>query len=164
MPQYLKCFSKVKIRRCVTSSQSFLLSACKMTALQYTKIQIKSNTFYIYTLHWGSRSEREVQFKIVLFPIERCDLEAEPPILAVHCHDGAVIDVQDQTSGYGTTRLAHEVSSLSEEVLTVPGGWNQTGFTGGEKHSWEIGTLADGTDADENWCGFEGYFSYLFGT
>lgn len=69
--------------------------------------------------------------KILLLSIKRRDLKAETAVLTVHSHDGAVVNVHNETSGYVSARLAHEVSSLGEEVLPVPAGRHQARFTAG---------------------------------
>lgn len=60
-------------------------------------------------------------YMYVRFPRGRGDLETEAPVLTLHGHDGAVVQVHDHAPGHGTSRLAHEVPSLGEEVQPVPG-------------------------------------------
>lgn len=65
----------------------------------------------------------------IRFPVGGGDLEAVAPVLTVHCHHGAVVQVLDQAASHGTPGLAHEVPALGEEVQPLPGGGDQPCFT-----------------------------------
>lgn len=53
--------------------------------------------------------------------IEGRGLEAEASVVAVDCHDGAVVKVHDQPTRHLAAALMHQVATLREEVLTLPG-------------------------------------------
>lgn len=56
------------------------------------------------------------------------NLEAVAPVLTVHRHHGAVVQVLNKASSHGAPGLAHEVPTLSEEVQSLPGSGDQPCF------------------------------------
>lgn len=65
------------------------------------------------------------------FPAGSGDLEAVSPVLAVHRHHRAVVQVLDQASSHRSPGLTHEVPALGEEVESLPGGGDQPCFAVG---------------------------------
>lgn len=66
-----------------------------------------------------------------LLAVERSDLEAEAAVIAVHRHDGAVVQVSDQAARHLAAALLHQVPALREEVASLPGRRHQTRLTAG---------------------------------
>ena len=64
-----------------------------------------------------------------LLAVEGSDLEAEAAVVTVHRHDGGVVEVSDQPARHLAAALLHQVSSLREEVLTLPGRRHQARLT-----------------------------------
>lgn len=64
-----------------------------------------------------------------LLAIEGSDLEAEAAVVTVDRHDGAVVEVCDQPARHLAAALLHQIASLREEVLTLPGRRHQARLT-----------------------------------
>lgn len=64
-----------------------------------------------------------------LLAIEGSDLEAEAAVVTVDRHDGAVVEVCDQPARHLAAALLHQIASLREEVLTLPGRRHQPRLT-----------------------------------
>lgn len=56
-----------------------------------------------------------------LLAIEGSDLEAEAAVVTVDRHDGTVVEVCDQPACHLASALLHQITTLREEVLTLPG-------------------------------------------
>lgn len=76
--------------------------------------------------------------QLSLLAVEWRDLETEPAIVAVHGHDGAVVEVGDQPAGHLAPGLMHQVTSLCEEVLTLPGWRHQARLTEKQRERSEL--------------------------
>lgn len=73
--------------------------------------------------------EEKHEKALSLLPIEGRDLETEAAVVAVHRHDGAVVEVSDQPARHLAPALLHQVTSLGEEVLPLPGRRHQPRLT-----------------------------------
>lgn len=97
----------------LTSSYSFLLSACRIMDLDSSgdiKYTQKSVTASLPCWNIYAR-----------FAWRWCDLETVTPVLTIHGHNGAVVQVQHHAPRHRPPRLAHEVPPLGEEEQSVPG-------------------------------------------
>lgn len=70
---------------------------------------------------------------ISLLAIEGGDLEAEAPVVTVDRHDRGVVEVRHQPACHFAPALLHQVASLREEVLPLPGRRHQTRLTESEQ-------------------------------
>lgn len=113
-----------------TSSQSLLLSDCSVTTLTGRRSQFNTVAF----IHGGEMEEKGA---LSLLAIKGSDLEAEAAVVAVHRHDGAVVQVGDEPPRHLAAALLHQVTALREEVLTLPGRRHQPRLT--ERHTQKSG-------------------------
>lgn len=96
----------------LTSSYSFLLSACRIMDLDSRNIKCTQKSVTAPLPCWKICTR---------FAWRWCDLETVTPVLAIHGHDGAVVQVQHHAPRHRPPRLAHEVPPLGEEEKSVPG-------------------------------------------
>lgn len=80
------------------------------------------NTEKTSTSNVKFRRKIQTKKKTSLFAIKGCDLEAKASVITVNSHDRTVVQVSDQASGHLATGLLHQITSLREEILTLPAG------------------------------------------
>lgn len=113
----------------LTSSYSFLLSACRIIDLEPRKTAITIKLYLRNTPALLSLLDEDC----IRFAGRGGDLKTVASVLALHGHDGAVVQVQHHAPRHRPARLAHQVPSLGEEVQSVPGRGHQTCFTGARR-------------------------------
>lgn len=66
---------------------------------------------------------------LIRFACRSSDLKAVSSVFAVYSHHRAVVQVLNQSSGYRSPWLTHQVAALSEEIQSFPSCSHQTCFT-----------------------------------